>query len=167
MKKHIVGFAVFSFIVGLTIFIYENFNAIEQKDAVSYSNKKSFSKQRGEIFEANLDSPKVAQAVLNLKEKVFYWRLATPVKDAPVMLHFFIKDENGTRFIASEQGVSSALKSKEFSFQHSWTWLGKIDSYNNLYVIAEFVSPEEFYSKNSRLKFNALNATPVSINWGY
>ncbi len=185
MKKHIIGFAIFSLIVGTTAFIYAMFNVVRVEEVPAptyyqtYSPTKSCWKMKRELRESKLDSPKISQAVFNLKTKQLDWKLDTPEIAAPIRLHFFVKDENGTRYIASEQILSSGLRSGqvgmdkraidmegregEVKFTSSYLSLDNLDSYENLYVIAERVPQTRV---NYQPKFDAVKATAVLVDSG-
>ncbi len=105
----------------------------------------------------------VRQAVLDAQTRILYWELSTPRIDTAVKLHFFVKDENGIRYISSAPGVSSALKNGELTFESSWMWIDNLDSYENLYVLAEAVPTSELYTRASEPIFDAGKATAISV----
>jgi len=172
MKKHIIGFALFSFIVGTTAFIYAMFNIVRVVEvpaptySQTYSSKTSGCKMKRQLRESNFGSPVIEQVVFNLKTKQFSWKLAAPETDLPIALHFFVKDDNGTRYITTEQEMSSSLRDENLSFTGSYLPLDNLDSDANLYVIAEFVPTSRRYNKNFQPKFDASRATAVSLDYG-
>jgi len=188
MKKHIIGLALFSLIVGTTAFIYAMFNVVRVEEVPAptyyqtYSPTKSCWKMKRELRESKFDSPKISQAVFNVKTKQLNWKLDAPAIDAPVVLHFFVKDEKGARYIASEQKLSSGGRSGqvemdkraidsggrdgEVKFTSSYLSLDKLSSYENLYVIAEFFPTAKIYNKNFQPKFDTERATPVLVDSG-
>ena len=172
MKRHILGFAVFSFIVGATAIIYAMFNVVNvEKISVPayperYSSRTACWKMRREAQESNVGSPKIEQAVFNLNTKQFTWRLASPETELPIALHFFVKDADGTRYIGTERAMSSNLRDGTSHFTGSHSWLDNLDSDVNLYVIAEFVPAYGSYNKNFQPEFDASKATAVLFDYG-
>lgn len=170
MKKHVFGFALFSFIVGTTIFLYAllNIGSVAEIHAPAYSptysRPTSCWRMKRELRSANLDLPTVKQAIFDSKSKQLKWELSAPDADTPVALNFFIKDEKGTRYVNSmfvptnTYRVGSIVRSTS-----SYEWLDNLDSYENLYVVAEPILYGEYgYTINSH-DFDASKATPVLV----
>ncbi len=168
MKKHILGFALFSFIVAAAAFVYKSFNSVVTEETYNsnYSTRCKRLKLPPETSAKNMDVPFVRQAVLDTQTKILHWKLYTPKMDAAIKLHFFVKDENAIRYISSAPGIRSALKGGELNFESSWMWMDNLDSYEDLYVVAEAVSPSEIYYKKIEPKFDAGKATAISLYWG-
>lgn len=186
MKKHLFGFTLFSLIVGVTAFAYAMFNVVRIDEVPApaqyqtYSSTKSCWKMKRELREAKYDSPKINQAVFNVETKEFDLRLETPETSSSVALHFFIKDKKGARYVASEQilGVvgrddllekidSRTINEKglgEVKVTGSYSSLDDLDSYENLYVIAEFASAAKLYNRNYQPEFDAAKAVAVLID---
>ena len=171
MKKHIIGFALFSFIVGTTAFIYAMFNIVRVVEvpaptySQTYSSKTSCWRTKQQLRESNFGSSVIEQAVFNLKTEQFSLKLKTAQTDLPIALHFFVKDSNETRYIYSEQNITGS-RGGELKFISSRFSLDNLDSDENLYVIGEFVSPSERYNKNFQPEFDASRATAVSLDYG-
>ncbi len=169
MKKQIFGFALFSFIFGATVIIYGMFavkSVNEVKMSVDYSNyaqTKSCWRMKREAHETNVHSPIVRQAILDLKTKHLRWELDRARVDAPVALNFFVKDGKGTRFVHSELVPMSAYGDQFVNANSSYEWLENLDSYENLYVIAEPLSHMEQENKIFSPEFDAGKATPVLL----
>jgi len=165
MKKHIFGLAVFSFIVGAAAIAFAVFNVPEtirvaevapvvvvpQND--SSHKPTSCWNMRRTSKESNLENLIVRQAVFNLKTKEFSWELAAPKADLPIALHLFVKDEKGTRYVDGFLAVDS------------FEWVDELESYENLYVIAER-APQSKFDKKNHPKFDADKATAVSLDYG-
>ncbi len=188
MKKHIIGFAIFSLIVGTTAFIYAMFNVVRVEEVPAptyyqtYSPTKSCWKMKRELRESKLDSPKVVQAVFNMKTKQLNWELVAPTIDSPIALHFFIKDKHGARYFASEKNIRSLSNrgklnytatsnsangtSKVINITSSYSWLENLTSYENLYVIAEFAQTAKISDNNFQPEFDAEKATAVLVDSG-
>jgi hypothetical protein len=171
MNKHIAGFILFSFIIGMTAFIYAMFNIVRLVEvpaptySQTYSSKTSCWKMKRQLRESNFGSPVIEQAVFNLKTKRFSWKLAAPETDLPIALHFFVKDKNGIRYISTEQDINS-VRYKELNFSSSFIWIDNLDSYANLYVMAELVPTSRRYNKNFQPEFDVSRAAPVLLYSG-
>ena len=182
MKKHIIGLALFSFIVGAAAIVYGflNFPRIIPVPAPEYISTTTTTtsptscwrmKRAHKEFRAN--SIEVRQAVLNLPTKQFNWELATPESSEPIELHFFIKDEKGTRYITTQQVKNKFSNDGVLRFSDSYDWLNKRKSFDNLYVIAQFESEATNYNENYQVygnkfqpKFDPLKATAVTVDFG-
>ncbi len=175
MKKHIFGLAVFSFIVGAAAFVYALFNVSEivpVYEVVStpqnVSTEKTYCNKRQKV-----NSIEVRQAVLDINTKEFNWELAAPDRDEMIALHFFSKDERGTRYITTEQVPNRISRNGVLRFTNSYNWLNTRKSFENLYVIAQFDSDSVNYSENFQVygnkfqpKFDATKAMAVTIDYG-
>jgi len=187
MKKHLFGFALFSLIVGATAFVYAMFNVVRVDEVPApsyyqtYSPSTSCWKMKKDLRESRLDSPKINQAVFNLKTQQLNWELVTPTTYSTIALHFFVKDENGSRYITSENintisnrgklnytatASSENGKSEIINITSSYEGLDDLDSYENLYVIAESAQASRYSDKRYQPKFDAARATPVLIDSG-
>lgn len=154
MKKHFIGFALFSFIVAAAVCLSIIFSISERADYVSKTVPavklapavKETAARFGKIDD---DSPVVRQAVLNLKTKqinveLLFDRDNRPPGSLPLILKFFRKDGKGTRFIHS---VEVTLMPDSFYYRSvetetaqivgSYDWLDNLARYDNIYVIAE------------------------------
>ena len=171
MKKHIIGFTLFSIIVGTAAFIYAMFNVVnvEEVFAPAYTptyQTKSCWKMKRDSKETNVGSPVVRQAVLDLKTKQLNWEVAAPETKSKIALHFFIKDENGTRYINSALAPETSFENGVIKATSSYLWLDNLASYENLYVIAEFTSRSDYKNKYAQPKFDSSNATSVLLYSG-
>jgi len=171
MKKHIIGFTLFSIIVGTAAFIYAMFNVVnvEEVFAPAYTptyQRNSCWKMKRDFKESNVGSPVIRQAVLDLKTKQLNWELATPQPNSKIALHFFIKDESGTRYINSALAPESGFENGVVKATSSYLWLDNLDSYENLYVIAEITSRSDYKNKNNQPKFDQAKATSVLLYSG-
>lgn len=172
MKKHIIGLMLFGFIVSATAIVYAFFNVSEfaqVNEVVSVStpqyvsSEKTHSKMR---LKSRSNSIEVRQAVLNIQTKEFSWELVTPQDDLMLVLHFFLKDNEGTHYITTEQQPHITMKAGKHRFNTtSFDWLSERKSYENLYVTAEFF-PEYDYTYDYQPTFDATKATAVTIDYG-
>ncbi len=168
MIKHYFGFALFSFIVGTSAVIYAMVNVVNVNEVTvpsysTYSPGKSCWKMKRESRESNISSPTIRQAVFNLKTKQLKWELAAPEMNSKIALHFFIKDENGTRYINSMLAPSFGYEYGTIKATSSYLWLDNLESYENLYVTAESVPTSAYKNKNFQPIFDQSKATAVLV----
>ncbi|HEY0427656.1 MAG TPA: hypothetical protein VGC76_07715 [Pyrinomonadaceae bacterium] len=166
MKKHVAGFALFCFIIGAAAFVsgvlaifFDYANVFVNSPEKIYTKTKL---EMDEVEAANgsIDkkSPIITQAVFNSLTKqinlemIFRDDVALSGK-VPVKLNYFRNTAEGVRFIKSEtvnliyESFYLKEKSRTASITCSYEWLDNLDSYENLYVTAEF--PEKItYSKS-------------------
>lgn len=155
MKKHLFGLVVFSFIVGAAIVYRSVFVAaphLKQNLAQTVTDNLNW-KVSDKLY--------VKRADYDVKEDLLRWELSAPKVDSPVVLHFFIKDENGTRHIASGQGVNTCLIEAKLEFTTYFSGLDNLKSYENLYVIAEFGTKAKVYKEGYKPIFDSDKATPI------
>ncbi len=173
MKKHIFGLAFFSFIVGATAIIYSMFNFVNVEEVFvspqTSTRATSCWKMKRESRESKFASPIIKQAVFDLKTKQLNWELATPKTDSnlKIALHFFVKDDKtGARYINSALVPVSSNPEGTINGTSSFQWLDNLQSYENLYVIAEYISLDKFKSKSYQPKFDAGKAASVLLYSG-
>ncbi len=116
-----------------------------------------------ESSRVNLGSPLVKQATFNLASKQLRWELDTSEVNTPIALNFFIKGENGTRYVNSTFVPMIAYRDGSVNATSSYEWLNNLDSYENLYVTAEPVSHGKRGYKNFSREFDASQATAVLV----
>lgn len=178
MKKHIVGLALFGFIVTSVAVIYGflSFPKITPVPAPQYnptSSPTSCWKMKRERKEPKANSIEVRQAVLDMPTKQFNWELALPESNESIELHFFVKNDKETRYLTTEQVKNKLSNNGVLKFSNSYDWLNKRKSFDNLYVIAQFESEATNYSENFQVygnkfqpKFDAMKATAVTVDYG-
>ncbi|MCY7376780.1 MAG: hypothetical protein LH472_12540 [Pyrinomonadaceae bacterium] len=121
-----------------------------------------------ELEQSEVKSPVVTQAVFNLNTKRFYWNLVNSETADSIVLHFFISDEKGTRYIDSVS-AKSLIGEGELNSSPSYMKLGKFVVQTNLYFIPEYARTSTFYDsyhKSPKIKFDVRNAVPVTIDYG-
>jgi len=172
MKKHIIGFTLFSIIVGTAAFIYAMFNVVNVEEVFvpaytpTYQTKSCWKMKRD--LKESISSPTITQAVFNLKTKKFSWNLANEEANSSVVLHFFVSDGKGTRYIGSNPAKSSE-RDDELNFSGSYMTLNKLNSQTNLYLIAENNAASTLFSefhKSHQVEFDASKAVAVTIDFG-
>lgn len=166
MKKHILGFALFSFIVGTAIFIYAILNPfkVEKNSVPAFSpadlQVNSCWRMKRNLNAKRNNSPVIKQAIFNLQTKELNWELDTSNVNAPIALNFFVKGEKGTRYINTKVIPMNAYHNGKTGAASSFLWLNNLDSYENLYVTAEPLSSDNVnFSKD----FDLSKAAPVLI----
>ncbi len=174
MKKHVIGFTLFSIIVGTAAFIYAMFNVVKVEEvfAPAYTptyQRNSCWKMKRNLKESEVNLPTITQAIFNLKTRKFSWNLSTIETDSPIVLHFFVNDGKGTRYIDSVS-AKSLVRDGNLNFSPSYMKLGKLDSQANFYFIAEVngALPNYFHEKkiSPQVKFDASKAVAVTIDYG-
>ncbi len=171
MKKHIIGFTLFSIIVGTAAFIYTMFNVVKVEEVFTpaYSptyQRNSCWKMKRDLKESNVSFLIVRQAVFDLKTKQLNWELTAPQINSKIALHFFVKDKNETRYINSVLAPGLSYENGVMKATSSYEWLDNLDSYENLYVMPEYTTREKFENKNVLPKFVAGKATSVLLYSG-
>ena len=180
MKKNIIGLAVFSLIVGIAVIIESAFFVPEQSDYLAVAVNKEYlpaketscRRIRRRISETsemqNRQSEKLSikQAVLNLHTKQIDWEMTVPHNNPLFVLHFFVKDDQGTRYIASEVGpgmFGNDADTSKMEFTSSYLWLDTLGAYQNLYVVPEQLSFSEYRSSDFSPEFDKNTAVPILL----
>lgn len=169
MKKHIIGFAVFSLIIGSTVFVKAVFNTSKEiivpaAENYSYTNVTKNSCWRMKRKSAETQEAFVRQAFLDLNTKRIDWEIYVPQAGSVVALHFFAKTARGSRYIATEIApVSDSSGEKIMNYSSLYISLSSFSPYENLYVVPEVISAEDAQMKNFDPKFDEVTATPVSV----
>lgn len=176
MKRNIIGLVVFSLIIGAAVFVK---SALSVRNPVNYDYAARRDCPLHQPFSSELNSPQsvgtvklsVKQAVLNLKTMQINWEVAVPLKNSLFALHFFVKDNHGTRYLASELGPMSSFGKTSsdtgaLEFTSSYLWLDNLGHYQNLYVVPEQVSFSDYQSKHFSPQFDENAAIPVLLYSG-
>lgn len=163
MTKNIAGFILFSFIVGVSGVIAFIFAEIPQPEKITvlnvpkYEHKTSCKKKNYNNREDSQASIKVVQAVFNertqqLDTDLFIERERSSTASVSVVLHFFAKDVEGSRYLASEKVWLEPDFNIEDKATHaitsSYQWLNNLSSHDNLYVIADTTNRQASYKKH-------------------
>lgn len=174
--QHIIGLTLFAFIVSATAVICAFFNVPEVTPVFEVKNSPvppTVSTRYACQTKRWSRSIEVKQAVFDWQTKQFNWELATPAVDEMIELHFFSNDGKNVSYITSERVNSKFSYNGFLKFSNSYSWLDKLSSPENLYVIAQFESEMKNYSENyqaygNRLapKFDAAKATAVTVDYG-
>lgn len=158
MTRHIAGFILFSLIVSVSsvvAYFFADLTKISvpqpEKTVVSsvpkYESKHRCDKKAYDDYKSSNVSVKVAQSVFNkrtglLDTNLFIERKNFSTKNVTVGLHFFAKNQNGARHLATENFYFKP----EFNRQNtaiqgipsrSYQWLDDLNTSENLYVIAD------------------------------
>jgi hypothetical protein len=168
MTKHIVGLIIFTLIVGTSAVIAGIFSYITTKpnvdtvtvyeDSGVYKRKKRCRKKRkprpreisATVLQATFDA-----AGKKLTTEIF---VSETDVESDLELHFFVKDAYGTQYLKKE---TITVSSEENLYENSFGWLNRLESKENLYIVAKV---KRAYSRwDYQPRFDAEKATPVLI----
>jgi len=169
MKKHIIGLALFSFIVSAATVIYALFNVPETitVSAPQYiPAQNSYCKKKRAAKKSEINSIEIKQAVINVRTEELNWEIIAPEVDAQVVLYFFSKDRKGTHYLSSSLVIPEFSRTGKLKINKPFKFLYESKSYNNLYVIAKFVSESEIYDQSNPPEFDEAKATAVTVDYG-
>lgn len=161
MKKHIVGIAIFSFIVFAAAFIggLFAFSRIDEifvpQNLPAEQTHCDFGRER---FESDFVSSSTAQAVYSVKTKTLTWQGKLPNEKAATQFNLWARDRVNFTFIGSI-AVGNMAGGKIYMPDELSKSLNKIAPSNSLYIIGADKNNGEF-------EFNIDNAVPVTIDYG-
>lgn len=179
MRKHIFGFALFSFIItaAICIGIATTYKKIDYFTK-SFPAPPAISQTEAQSGEVDARSPTVSQAVLNMKTKrldveLFYDGNSKFQKSVPPLLKFFRKDANGTKFLGSVKldapnfGYREFFKNTPKTKQISGVYnlLDNLDAYDNLYVLAILDAATLDGTSPDAPVFDSRRAKAVTLAW--
>jgi hypothetical protein len=185
MNKHIVGFILFNLIVGTSIIIAAFFYQIPKYESVYVTPVTSETYTRScwkgnKRYANKMTSAKVTQAVFDsktqeLKTELFVQSNKKIFKDIKVVLHFFMKDGDSTRYLGTDNLTDQEMTVKgsydmserrttkaTFLVNSSYDWLDDLKSRENLYVVPQIIPNAPLY-EDYKPVFDELNATPVTL----
>ncbi|NNF00629.1 MAG: hypothetical protein HKN25_16545 [Pyrinomonadaceae bacterium] len=183
MIKHIVGFVIFTFIIGTSALVAALFSPVQQKfksvtvssgDHYTYKRRKRCRRKKRpkprphfkRSYRRELRSAGIIQAIYDVRNNTL-----TTSHDVKKMsyrrkgathFHFYVKDGAGTRHVATERVVSNLQAPKIVGV---FDGLKGLDTYENLYVISEYKSYRSNWSAAPR--FDDTLAVPVLIKNRY
>lgn len=147
MRKHILGFALFSLIVGASVYA----SILFYKASVSPPAKSMTEPFRPEINFGNVKygtaTIDVSQAVINLKNKKLDMNFSVKRDDDStdavfIIFWFYAKDGEKTRFLEREvvrlTPDFDSRKIAALSDSYSFDWFDELKPNENLYVIPQF-----------------------------
>lgn len=170
MKKHILGFGLFSLIIVASAIAFVYFQPFDIYNAPT-DNRRMTELPVEELPAVNIGT-KVTQAVINSETKQIDLEIALDKNDSTnntfsLALYFYLNDGAGkTKIIGREkitlcsndyQNAKATVKIKD-----SLSWLNKLNTFENLYVMAQPVSVGAEIQEFSP-HFNANLAKPVLI----
>jgi hypothetical protein len=155
MKKHILGIALFSLIIGSAGIFYSFFADDYDTYNIVETEVYSYESFDGGFVESQ---PIIRQAVLDLKTKQINWEFSNRNNKADIALYFYIVDSHGVRYLNSEHTRTTN------DFVSSYIWLDNLKSYENLYVIAVDMNTHRAQSAIPRFEIN--KATSVLLYSG-
>jgi hypothetical protein len=182
MRKHILGFALFSLTVGFSIGVYKllSFMSFSQnlEVAVVQPSVKTFDKN-SEPEKAGKNSFTISQVVLYPKEseKNIDVELTANCKKVrcsgvhySINLYFFTKNESGTEFLGAETLIFEPGSRNNEAYVTNLPvdseWLQRLKPKDNLYVTLERktndITGDVYERPSSDMSF----AKPVLLMWG-
>ncbi len=178
MTKHIVGLILFSFIVGTSAFVAGLFYGTSDRIASSeiysrfdrYAGERKKRKKRkcpphrhphfekfwGQSRDVNLVDAAYDSNSQKFNATALFSR-GTP-EEFNLDLHFFVKDEFGTRFIKTESLAASAWTN---NYEDEFDWLTRFPQRGELYLMAQ-LRPLDDDTVLAPV-FEASKATPLEI----
>lgn len=174
MKRHIIGLALFGFIVSAAAIVYALFSIskIIEIPLPNYSLSNNIYEKPIKNKNFKADWQVIKQAVFNLDTKMIYLTLYSnklyknDYEKRVVKFNFYTKTAEGEKLIASET-YKYVPQSKfygeafELTLPFHCDWLEKINSSDNLYVIAD-MSFDNYNSDESAV-FDSRSAFPVTL----
>lgn len=175
MTKHIAGFILFSLIVGTSAVVASLIGDAPDKmrsftirdDYAFYKRKKRRRRcrrrRKPREYRAKIVSHEITGAVFNrdtglLTTSHTLRKLPYGEKRAKLVYHFYVSDEFETRHLRSQEVWGIALDSP--TIVKNFEWLNRIDSKENVYVIAEY---RGFRDSKSVPEFDEVKAVRVLI----
>lgn len=168
MAKHIIGLILFSLIVGVSVFVAGVTNSSSSVDvAKSYrliAKKKKKRKKKRRCRHRQSEKVTLNQISFSRNSELLSASFdetgrAFGYKDAQVVqIHFFAKDQHGSRFLKTEylsyegDGIESSKETP---------WLTRIDRGQNIYVMAEAAQNSRFTTQPD---FDSSVAVPLLIS---
>lgn len=177
MKKHILGFAIFSLIIGTAVVISRllfspvsetvTYVVIGESEPAQARKTSCWMRDYREFQQAGV---KLEQAVIQRQtgELRTVFSLKSKNEDAApltVSLHFFVKNGEQSRHIATENVWVDSFSNFRQEFVNSLKWVNKLDSSDNLYVVPE-TSFGYTKHKNTSPIFDDSVAMPVLLSKG-
>lgn len=174
MKKQIIGFILFTTIVGVSAFIY----SLRRAEPIcvltsSIEKRPSPIRQIESPTEKNPETFAITQAVFDTTTNQINLELnlrqtANNRNSFPIALYFFVKEENGARLIESKKILVSPTFSKNgtarVEITNSFILLSEMKSKENLYVIAQALAlNDEINTEKINPRFSENSATPVLL----
>ncbi len=171
MKKHIVGFGLFSLIIVASAIAFVYFQPFDIYNAPN-DNRRIAEFPLEELPAVNIGT-KVTQAVIDAETRQIDLEIALDKKDGfndgtfPLALYFYLNDGAGkTKIIGSEK---ITLRASDYNnakatvkIKDSLSWLAKLHTFENLYVMVQPVEGNaEIQEFNPQ--FNANLAKPILL----
>ena len=170
MKKHIIGLALFSFIVSAAAVVYAVFNVPEIISVVApqyIPTERTNCKLKRKVEQLKDNSPLITQAVYSVKTKKLSWKLASLDSPKTTALHWFLKDEKGVQRIDAFYVNELSGIEEVNSYSELGKMLSKLSPKANLYLIADTKRAYVISNELKRpIEFDLNKAIPVTINYG-
>lgn len=167
MRRHTLGFLVFSFIIGSAAIIYASFSAMTTENTSvtalpeRYSSRTSCWNMKRQARESKISMPIIRQATLSAEGSLFIFEIGCVEKPKQISLYFYSKNERNTKLIAVEEidlKPSAACDNLSLLYRN-FTWANELNRGENIYVIARDSNQDDADST----EFDESLATPVSM----
>lgn len=160
MKKHILGLAIFSLIIGVSVFLFSIFFSVKYSESTYCPINAQVKVNK----ENSLEKKLIKQAVLNVKTNQLTLEFQRTSTGQPIALHFFVKDSSITKYNFTEYIFTDASR-----YSINLSKLSGINYHNNLYVIAEVVSTQEAFGDKKAINhyFDEEKAVSVLYDFNY
>ena len=167
MKKHILGLALFSFIVSAAAIVYAvlNFNEIIPVSEIN-STPQYIPSERTRCKmkrQSKTNSIEITQAVYNARTKHSNLELAVSRDVRAIALHFFSKNNNDSQYIKTVQLEGGGdYRNVSIDFE-AFDWLNKRASRGNFFVIAESTNEYLYIDSENQPKFDSQKAVAITV----
>lgn len=162
MRKHILGFAVFSLIVTAAFY----FGRTQVKNYLNPNQRFLIETMKPESSNPNGKSVVIRQAVFDTRTRQLNLEFQTERLDTAVALHFFVKDDKEPRYVMTSftSQMSFSKGSNEYTF--SYEWMDNLQSFENLYIVPEVIGATDVGKKKYNVKFDKDSAVSVLLYTG-
>lgn len=171
MAKHIVGLILFSFIVGTSAVVAGLFASAPERSR-SFSSSKYFSinkrkkrRRRCCCRKRRRRMENVSVTITNAEYDLVGHRLATTVSfgegapgKADLDLHFYVRDEHGTRYLKTETVPASTWTQR---YVNRFPWLERFGEKRDLYIIPQLKTLNNGWTTPPA--FDVVRAAPVRL----
>ena len=177
MKKHFVGFIIFSLVIGANIIVGKLLHKTAMPKnilVISPNYAGNFQTQPLIVSEKIGVTVKLVQATFNqptkqLKFELLLNRSDKSLQEANFKLHFFVYDGKEIRFLATEKGQTTFGMNIEdnrvINSSIFCEWLDNLESKENIYVWVETISNDKTVIDTKSLIFIQDSLIPVLFDY--
>jgi len=175
MKKHIIGLAIFSFIVSAAAIVYA---VLSVPEIVSVSEpqyilaERTHCKTKRQLRDSEVKSPIVTQAIYNVKTKKLSWQSNEADLGRGTVLHWVLVDEKGIQKLSSFF-AKDYVKDSQGNYEVNYPFpmldetTSKVNPKANLYLVVDTKSSNGINTEARRMiEFDLSKAIPVTVDYG-